>query len=102
MCPKRVLRRRRTPAAPRPERIIYVDAEKSEVPQTATRPAQRKGLARRLAGVWRIWAEGSRASLDHRPADRSRARGHHSLHQARRKIVDPHFPGQALYQKARG
>src|ERR1700749_4943917 len=47
----------------------YVDAEKGKVPQAAARPAQRKGVARRRACVWRVWTEGARAGVDYRPPD---------------------------------
>src|SRR5207248_10005598 len=79
-----------------------VDAEKSEVPEADARPAQRQSLARRRFVVWRIRFESSRERMDHRPPDRSLARGHHAFHQARRQIVDSHFSGQAVHQEARG
>src|ERR1700691_178807 len=77
----------------------YVDAEEGEVPQAAARPAHRKGVARRRAGVWRLRTQGHGAGLDHRPPNRSVARRHHAFYQARRKTLDSHFSGQAVYQE---
>ena len=79
-----------------------VDAEEGEVQKAAARPPQRQGLARRKFGVRGIRTEGHGECVDHRPPDRSVARGHHPLHQAWRQAVDPHFPGQAVHQEARG
>src|ERR1700735_1592631 len=71
----------------------YVDAEKSKVPQAAARPPHGQGVARRLAGVWRLRTKGARAGLDHGPADRGGARGDHAVHQAWRKALDTRVPG---------
>src|SRR5579862_524591 len=94
---------RRASAGPRPKREdFYVDAEKSEVPQAAARPPSRQGLARRRVVVWRLRPESARAGVDHRPPDRSLARGHYAVHETWRKAVDPHLSGQAVHQKAGG
>jgi len=45
----------------------------------------------------RIESHGMR--VDHRPADRSVARGDYAVHQARRKIVDPDFPDKPFTKK---
>src|SRR6266550_750292 len=70
-----------------------VNAKESEVPETAARPAQRQGLARRRTFLRRVRPQGARAGVDYRPADRSLARGHHAVHQARREALDPDFSG---------
>src|SRR2546427_5261172 len=54
----------------------------------------------RSFGVRRVRFESHGMRVDHRPADRSVARGDYAVHQARRKIVDPDFPGQAVHQEA--
>src|SRR5271156_6030681 len=79
---------------------IYVDAEKSKVPQAAARAKDWQSVARRSAGVWRIRFEGSRTCVDYRPADGGGAGGDCAFHQARRKFVDRVFPGQAVHEEA--
>src|SRR5579885_1612638 len=79
-----------------------VDAEKSEVQKADARPPQGQVLARSRFGLRRIRAEGPRKRLDYGPSDRSLARRHHAVHQARRKALDSHLSGQALHQEARG
>src|SRR5467141_3729737 len=74
-----------------------VNAKESEVPETAARPAQGQGLARRRTVLRRVRPESSRTGVDYGPANRSLARGHHAVHQARREALDPDFPGQAVH-----
>ena len=69
------------------------DAKEGEVPEAAARAHGRQGLARFVDFVRRFRSESHGMRVDHGPANRSRARGHDALHQARRQSLDPPVPG---------
>ena len=69
--------------------LTDVDAEESQVSQAAARPDARAGVARVDGRVRRLRADGARAVLADRSADRGGARGAHARHQARRQGLDP-------------
>ena len=80
----------------------YVDAEESQVPQAAARPHARQGVARVRRVVRRLRAEGARAVLADRSADRGGARRDDAVHRARRQDLGARVSRQADHQEAAG
>ena len=62
----------------------------------------RQGVARVRRVVRRLRAEGARAVLADRPADRGGARRDDALHQARRQDLGARVPRQADHEEAAG